>query len=97
MKVIVFYNPGEIDPLAFQLMGASTKRDDDSQIGMFGSGAKYALAYLKRNLDIIPRVFSGEREIDIRTETVTMRGKTYERFVIDGQGTSITTDMGPIW
>lgn len=42
-------NEGTVPVEAFTLIGASSKRDDSSKIGMFGSGNKYALAYLLRN------------------------------------------------
>ena len=48
-KYILVQNDEEIDILAFNLIGASTKRDDDNKIGFFGSGLKYSLAYALRN------------------------------------------------
>ena len=41
-------NSGEIESGAFRLIGACTKRGDDSMIGYFGSGLKYAMAVLLR-------------------------------------------------
>ena len=55
-------NAGEIEPEAFTLMGASTKRGDENMIGRFGSGLKYAICYLIRN-DIEFKIFSGKQEI----------------------------------
>ena len=49
MKYLIITNKGEIEPQALHLVGASTKRGDSSKIGQFGSGNKYALAYLLRN------------------------------------------------
>ena len=48
MKIIKITSKGEIDERAFSLLGASSKRDDNTKIGMFGSGLKYSLAYLLR-------------------------------------------------
>ena len=49
MKYLKIVNKGEIYEKAFTLIGASTKRGDDSKIGFFGSGLKYAMAVLLRN------------------------------------------------
>lgn len=89
-------NPGEIDVNAFRLLGASTKRDDNTKIGFFGSGLKYAIAVLLRN-EIPFRVFAGEKEIKIETKTETFRDKSFQMIKINGSRTSLTTDMGPDW
>lgn len=94
-------NMGELDPLGLRLMGASTKRDDPSKIGFFGTGFKYALAVLLRNgADV--RVFSGTSCYRIKTQKVSMRGKEFEEIVIVGPDgtetpTGMTTDVGPKW
>lgn len=49
MKYIRIKNQWLIEPQALHLVGASTKRNDASKIGQFGSGNKYAMAYLLRN------------------------------------------------
>ena len=58
MKFIKITSKGEIDIRAFSLVGATSKRNDNSKIGMFGSGLKYTLSYLLNN-NIDFRVFSG--------------------------------------
>lgn len=93
---LLIENDTEMVPEALYLMGASSKRDDSSKIGFFGSGNKYALALLLR--EQIPfRIFSGEREIIVTTEPVIMRNVTYDKILIDGRETSLTVQMGPQW
>src|SRR6478672_7382653 len=100
MKSILIENNGEVDVLAFTLMGASSKREQEGKIGFFGSGNKYAIANLLRR-GIAFKIFSGESEIAVTTENQTYREKEFKRiqFEKDGQvfPTSITTDMGPKW
>lgn len=95
-KALIISNPGTIDPLAFELIGASTKRDDEQTIGFFGSGLKYAIAgLLRRGIDF--QVWRGEELLEITTQEVTMRGKTFQRIYFNGVPSSLTTDMGPRW
>lgn len=95
-KYIKISNQVEIEHNAFKLIGACTKRDDSSKIGFFGSGLKYALAVFLRE-GIAIRVFSGETEIIIGTETQSLRGEFFDVITIDGEKTSMTTAMGPQW
>ena len=89
-------NGGELDSSSLILLGASTKRNDDSKIGFFGSGNKYAIATLIRE-NVPFRIFSGEKEISISTGGVNFRNVQFEQIFIDGCPTSLTTDMGPEW
>ena len=96
MNHLVIKNSGIIDPRALHLVGASSKGGDASKIGQFGSGNKYAIAYLLRN-GYEMRVFSGTEELQITTNPVDFRGHTFEVICIAGVETSITTDMGKDW
>lgn len=81
---------------ALSLMGASTKRADKSKIGMFGTGNKYALAYLLRNeyeMDIL----SGIEKVVLGTNDVALGEETFKVITIDGKETSLTTELGKDW
>lgn len=95
-KYLKISNVGEIEINSFKLIGASTKRGDSSKIGFFGSGLKYAMAFLLRE-KIGFKIFSGESEVSISTRTVTHREKEFDMILVNGEDTSMTTDMGPKW
>jgi hypothetical protein len=95
-RYIKIQSKGEIDSMAFELIGASTKAGDNTKIGMFGSGLNYSLAYLLRN-EIDFHIFSGEVRFGIETELAHFRGKTFNRILINGVETSFTTEMGKDW
>lgn len=89
-------NDGLLDPKGLFLLGASSKRDDDTKIGRFGSGNKYALAYLLRN-NYELQIFSGEEKIEIETRKEDFRGQEFHVIHINGEKSSITTEMGVDW
>lgn len=89
-------NDGELDMNALFLLGASSKRGDDTKIGFFGSGNKYALAVLLRHgIDV--KIFSGDRQVLVEKKSTEFRGENFDQIVIDGKETSFTTSMGPEW
>lgn len=84
---------GEIDIQSFTLIGASTKKGDNSKIGMYGSGNKYSIAtLLNQNIDF--KVFSGEDEIVFTTKNQTFRDQDFKVILVNGVETSLTTTMG---
>lgn len=84
---------GEIETEAFTLIGASSKRNDASKIGYFGSGLKYSIsALLRNNIDF--KIFQGENEIKFETVNKSFRGEIYKAISVNGQETSMTTTMG---
>lgn len=96
MTTLVIKNTGLIESGDLTLIGSSTKREDDSKIGMYGSGNKYALAwFLRNNIDI--RIFSGLSEIKLSHELVTPRDRQVAVLTVDDKLTSITSEMGPEW
>lgn len=87
---------GEIEMNALTLLGASTKRADQTKIGYFGSGLKYTMAVLlRRKIPFV--IYQGANKIDIRTEQTEFRGQDFERIVVNGEVTSLTTSMGIDW
>jgi len=96
MKYLKITNFGEIDPNAFALVGASTKRNSDSKIGMFGTGLNYSIAWMIRE-GIEFHVFQGEKEIQFTTNEVQMRGQSFSVINVNGMPTSVTTEMGKDW
>lgn len=93
---MIITNKGEIDINALLLLGASTKREDSTKIGYFGSGLKYALAVFIRNgFDI--KIFSGLSEIKLSTEKTTFRGMDFDKLLVNGVPTGITTSLGADW
>lgn len=95
-KFIRIESKGIIDPQAFILLGASTKRQDDSKIGFFGSGLKYSIAYLLRN-KIQFKVFADYNEIKFETKSTGFREQQFDVIHIGGKETSMTTEMGMDW
>lgn len=93
---ILIQNDGEIESNSFELIGASTKRNDNTKIGFFGSGLKYSIAFMMRN-NIDFKIFSGLNEIKFSTSPEMLKDSKFERICINGKPTSYTTTMGPTW
>lgn len=96
MKYLKIQNNGELDIRLVALMGGTTKAGDKYKIGQFGTGLKYTLAFLFRN-NLSFKVFCGENEVPIHTEVEKIREQNFEIICINGQRTSITTQMGEDW
>jgi hypothetical protein len=95
-KYILIQNDGEIESNSFELIGASTKRNDETKIGFFGSGLKYSIAFMMRN-NIEFKIFSGVNELVFTTQEEILKTQSFKRICIDGKPTSYTTTMGPTW
>jgi hypothetical protein len=96
MKYLKIQNNGELDIRLVALMGGTTKANDKFKIGQFGTGLKYTLAFLFRH-NLAFKIYCGEQEVDIYTETETIKNEPFEIICINGQRTSITTKMGEDW
>lgn len=87
---------GLIEEGAFTLLGASTKKDDNTKIGFFGSGLKYSIAHLLRN-KINFRVFADYNEVKFTLNNQVFRDKDFDVICVNGRETSLTTSMGADW
>lgn len=96
MNYLKIKNKGLIEFQALDLLGGTTKANDSSKIGQFGSGNKYALAYfLRNNYDI--KIFAGLDEIKVSLKEESFRGESFEIIYINDKRTSITTKFGTSW
>lgn len=96
MNYLIIKNKGIIAEEALTLLGASSKREDNSTIGMFGTGNKYALAYLLRE-GFKVHIHAGILPIDIELRPKYFRGLEFNILVVNGKETSITTETGLNW
>lgn len=96
MKYLKIQNDGVLDENLIFLMGASTKSNDSSKIGQFGTGLKYSLTWLLRN-NVDFKLFLGEREIRIDTIPVKIKDSSFDVVRIEGKESSVTTKMGQDW
>ena len=93
MKFIKITNNGIIDSKSFTIIGASTKTNKEGFIGQWGSGLKYAIAYLLRNK--IPfKVYSDYNEVKFSIQTEQFRDKSIDIVCVNGEKTSISTELG---
>jgi hypothetical protein len=94
--MLCIQNKGEVEIESLFLLGASTKRNDNKKIGMFGSGNKYAIATLLRK-GVPFRIFSGLKEFNFTVQKIEFRNNNFDVIYINGEKTSLTTDMGMEW
>lgn len=101
--MIVFHNPGLIEPNAFRLSGASVKAE--GSFGRFGTGLKYAVATILRGGGSIV-VHSGSRTFSFQLEETTLKDVTFSEVVlVEGSGNEgtdytplgFTVDLGKDW
>ncbi len=92
--MILFSNPGEIDVNAIKTMGASVK--EESAIGFFGTGLKYAIGVLLRNNQQIT-IWSGKTELRFTTQILNVRGREFDSVCMNGEPMNFTTELGKTW
>lgn len=97
---IFFSNPGHMDILAATTLGVNAKTND-SPIGYFGTGLKYAIATLLRNGHVI-RISIGKTLHTFSASPMESRGTTFEivEMMINGKERrtlGFTTALGKNW
>lgn len=92
--MIVFKNPGEIDPETIRSMGVSVK--SESAIGFFGTGLKYALAILLRTGHDI-KIHSGLQTYRFGIKRKAIRDKEFEFVTMNDEQLGYTTELGKTW
>ena len=95
MSIVVFENPGEIDPLLIRTFGVSVK-EGDNPIGFFGTGLKYALAILLRTGHQVS-IQSGERVHAFGLQEATIRNQPFNLITMDGEPLGFTDAVGKTW
>lgn len=93
--MLVFENPGEIDPRLITTLGVNVK-EGDSPIGYFGTGLKYAIAISLR-LGAQVEIFSGEQRFTFTTQREAIRGKDFDFIYMNGGRLGFTTELGKTW
>ena len=97
--MIILKNSGEIDIDVIKTMGVNVK-ENESAIGYFGTGLKYAIAVFLRE-GIKMQLWIGDNHYEFYSETKTIRGKDFEMCKMRGPYDSVdlgfTTDLGRNW
>jgi len=96
MKYLKISNKGLLDIRLVHLMGGTTKANDKLKIGQFGTGLKYAIAFMLRN-NIDFKIFIDAVEVKLSTKKEIIRNTNFDIIYINGERTSITTNMGMDW
>ena len=95
IRPVFFKNDGEIDPLSLTTMGASVK-SNDSPIGYFGTGLKFAIATIMRMGGKV-EIYIGEEKYEVETVKTLIRGEEFDLVHIDGVQAGYTTQLGRDW
>lgn len=95
MNKVFFGNAGMFDVRAMLTFGVSAK-ENDSAIGYFGTGFKYAVAIILRLGGKISIHTNGENYIFTRV-TETIRGQEFDVVKINGTDAGFTTRLGINW
>ena len=94
--MIVFRNPGVLDPRAITTFGVNVKESPASAIGFFGTGLKYAIAVLLRHGCTIS-INSGGENYTFDVGHVDIRGKSFGMVLMNGKEMGFTTELGKTW
>lgn len=96
MKYLKISNAGKMPKTLLHLIGASTKKGNSKKIGEFGTGLKYAIAYLLRTGNKF-KFFSGKEEFVFTVQKQKVSGIEFSEIFCNDKSTSITTSYGDQW
>lgn len=92
---VYFANSGLIDLDVIRVMGVSVKTND-SPIGYFGTGLKFAIATLLRT-DHVVVLHRGGEIYRFKAQEAQIRGKTVKRVFMNDEPLAFTTELGRNW
>jgi len=95
MKFISFENNGILEPDFIKSFGVSVK-NDESCIGYFGTGLKYALAILLRNGAKVS-IYSDNNVMRFGLKTKEIKGKDFQFITMNDECLPFTTELGKTW
>ncbi len=95
MTYIIFENSGLIDLRSIKTFGVSVK-ENDSPIGFFGTGLKYAIAIALREGEAVG-LFHGKDHYRFFLQTNKIRNKEFQFITMNGEELSFTTELGKNW
>ena len=90
MRTFIFQNAGVMDPRAITTFGVSSK-ENDSAIGYFGTGLKYAIAVLLRYGCEIT-IWTGGQKYEFTTQKTRIRVNDFEIVQMNGEPLAFTTE-----
>lgn len=93
MKYLKISSKGLLDIRFFSLIGGTTKDSDNTKIGHYGTGLKYAICFLLRN-DIDFKIKLGNKNVNITSKIEYIRDEEFEIVYVNNKKTSLTTKMG---
>lgn len=95
MEYVCFENNGILEPDFIRSFGVSVK-NDESCIGFFGTGLKYALAILLRQGAKIT-IYSGDNIMRFGLRDVVLKGKAFKFVTMNDEQLPFTTELGKTW
>lgn len=96
MKYLMIENKGVLPQSLFFLIGASTKSEDSSKFGEFGTGLKYAISYCARTETNL-KMFLGVREVVLSTQEKIVKNNKFTCIFLNSKNTNLTTKFGETW
>lgn len=100
-SILTFHNPGLIDIRGATVAGLSAKSDELTAIGKFGTGLKYAIAWILAQGGQIT-IHSGEDVHEFSKDPIDFRGKAHDQVIMQAGNSQpiplgFTTHYGHQW